>query len=179
MHSDYVVADVTYPNANVFYELGLRHACRTGTIIIRDRKGPRVPFDIAHLRYVEYENTTPGLKDLAAQLAQYFDHFDREPGRPDNHFQEIAKLTSYTFPNYKKEEDVPPEMQAIMGLLESPELLQLISRQQAGEEIDQAEIVRLFIENPKVAQPFLHAMIKSGEISFSPPPTPAKIIGER
>ena len=57
MHSDYVVADVTYPNPNVFYELGLRHACRTGTVIIKDREGPRVPFDIAHLRYIEYENT--------------------------------------------------------------------------------------------------------------------------
>src|SRR5689334_7551053 len=30
MHSDLVVADVTYPNPNVFYELGLRHACKTG-----------------------------------------------------------------------------------------------------------------------------------------------------
>ena len=27
MHSDLVVVDVTYPNPNVFYELGLRHAC--------------------------------------------------------------------------------------------------------------------------------------------------------
>ena len=35
MHSDIVVADITYPNPNVFYELGLRHACRAGTIIIK------------------------------------------------------------------------------------------------------------------------------------------------
>lgn len=76
MHSDYVVADVTYPNPNVFYELGLRHACRTGTVIIKDKEGPRVPFDIAHLRYIEYENTTSGLKQLASQLEAYFDHFD-------------------------------------------------------------------------------------------------------
>ena len=34
MHSDVVVADVTYPNPNVFYELGLRHASRAGTIIL-------------------------------------------------------------------------------------------------------------------------------------------------
>ena len=181
MHSDYVVADVTYPNPNVFYELGLRHACRTGTIIIRDKNGPRVPFDIAHLRYVEYENTTVGLKDLATQLTQYFDHFDRDPGRPDNHFQEIAKLTSYIFPDYKKEEDLPPEMQAIMGLLESPELMQLITRQQAGEDVDQTEMIRIVMKNPKIAQPFIQAMIKSGELSFTSSPTeaPTKVIGER
>ena len=35
------------------------------------------PFDIAHLRYIEYENTTAGLKALATQLATCFDHFDR------------------------------------------------------------------------------------------------------
>lgn len=166
MHSDYVVADVTFPNPNVFYELGLRHACRTGTIIIKDKSGPRVPFDIAHLRYVEYENTTAGLKTLATQLGSYFDHFDCDPSRPDNHFQELAKLTSYAFPNYHKAEELPPEIQAFMGVMESPELVDLIFRQQAGEAIDESELFKLLVSNPKVAQPFLQAMFKSGEISF-------------
>ena len=44
MHSDLVIADVTYPNPNVFYELGLRHACRPGTIIIKDKNSSRSPF---------------------------------------------------------------------------------------------------------------------------------------
>lgn len=175
MHSDYVVADVTYPNPNVFYELGLRHACKAGTIIIRDKAGPRVPFDIAHLRYVEYENTTAGLKALATQLATYFDHFDKDPTRPDNHFLELAKLTGYPFPNYQKEEEPPLEMQAVMGLMESPDLLNMIIRQQAGEQIDQGEIIKLFLSNPKVAQPFLQAMVNSGDISFGTRPAPKKI----
>ena len=178
MHSDYVVADVTFPNPNVFYELGLRHACRSGTVIIKDKAGPRVPFDIAHLRYVEYENTTAGLKALSAQLVVYFDHFDREPTRPDNHFQELAKLTGYAFPDYKKAEEMPPEMQAIMGLMEAPELLNLIMRQQSGEPIDQGELVRLMISNPKVVQPFMQAMVKSGEISFSQT-SPQKRVGRK
>src|ERR1700693_1350859 len=33
MRADYVVVDITYPNPNVFYELGIRHACRPGTIL--------------------------------------------------------------------------------------------------------------------------------------------------
>jgi hypothetical protein len=166
MHSDYVITDVTYPNPNVFYELGLRHACKAGTIIIRDKAGPRVPFDIAHLRHIEYENTTAGLKTLANQLAVYLDHLDRNPDRPDNHFLDLAKLTNYEFPNYRKQEETPLEMQAVMGLMESPELLHAISRQQAGEEIDQAELFKLLVNSPKVAQPFLQAMVRSGEISF-------------
>jgi hypothetical protein len=175
MHSDYVIADVTYPNPNVFYELGLRHACKAGTIIIRDKAGPRVPFDIAHLRYVDYENTPGGLKSLAAQLASYFDHFEKAPDRPDNHFLELAKLTNYPFPSYKKEEEVPLEIQAMMGLMESPELLAVFTRQQAGEEIDQGELIRLFLKSPKVAQPFLQAMFKSGDISFGNGSQPKKI----
>jgi hypothetical protein len=167
MHSDYVVADVTYPNPNVFYELGLRHACRTGTVIIKDREGPRVPFDIAHLRYIEYENTTSGLKQLASQLETYFDHFDRDPHRPDNHFQELAKLTGYEFPNYKKEEDVSPEMSMMMAVMNSPELLDMLAKQAAGEEIDQGDIFRLIMSNPTVAQPILEALVKSGTISFA------------
>ena len=166
MHSDVVVADVTYPNPNVFYELGLRHACRTGTVIIRDKAGPKVPFDIAHLRYVEYENSTAGLRQLAAQLSTYFDHFDRDPARPDNHFQELAKLTNYTFPDYKKDEEIPPELQAIMGVMESPDLMNMIIRQQTGEEIDQGEMIRLVMAHPKVAQPMMQALFKSGELSF-------------
>lgn len=167
MHSDYVVADVTYPNPNVFYELGLRHACRTGTVIIKDREGPRVPFDIAHLRYVEYENTTAGLKQLAAQLETYFDHFDQNPDRPDNHFQELAKLTSYEFPVYKKGEEVSPEMSMMMAVMNSPDLIEMFARQQAGEEIDQSELFRLIMSNPTVAQPIFEAMVKSGTISLS------------
>lgn len=166
MHSDYVVADVTFPNPNVFYELGLRHACKSGTIIIRDKSGPRVPFDIAHLRYVEYENSTSGLKALANQLATYFDYFDRDPLRPDNHFLELAKLTGYAYPKFQKDEEPPLEMQAIMGLMESPDLVNLIIRQQNGEEIDQGELIKLFISSPKVIQPFLQAMVRSGDISF-------------
>jgi hypothetical protein len=166
MHSDYVVADVTYPNPNVFYELGLRHACRIGTIIIKDKAGPSVPFDIAHLRHVEYENTTSGLKELSSKLAKYFDYFDRDKKRPDNHFQELAQLTNYAFPNYTRAEEESPELTAIMSILESPELLRLILRQREGEDIDQKELTEAVIKNPKVTQAFLQAMIKSGELSF-------------
>lgn len=175
MHSDYVVADVTYPNPNVFYELGLRHACRTGTIIIKDKAVSNIPFDIAHLRYVEYENTSSGLKDLAAKLIGYFDHFDRDPQRPDNHFQELAKLTNYAFPDYRRAEEEPPELQAVMGLLDSPEVLQLILRQQEGEAVNQVDVFKALMANPKVAQPFIQAMIKSGEISFGSQPVSKRI----
>jgi hypothetical protein len=89
--SDYVVADITYPNPNVFYELGLRHASCSGTILIRDRAGPRPPFDISVLHHIEYENTPTGLKQLAVDLGRAFDSLEGHPGRPDNQFLRIAE----------------------------------------------------------------------------------------
>lgn len=166
MHSNYVVADVTYPNPNVFYELGLRHACHPGTIIIKDKNGPTVPFDIAHLRHIEYENTPSGLRALSDKIKQYMVHFDNEPTRPDNHFLELAKLTHYEFPEYKKEESLPPEVDAILGLISSPELLELIIKQQSGENIDTQDMMKSLMNNPKVLVPFLTAMTKSGNLSF-------------
>lgn len=105
MHSDYVVADVSYPNPNVFYELGMRHSCRVGTIIIKDRAAPNTPFDISQLRHIEYDNTATGLKALAETLKTYFDHFERVPSRPDNQFLEIAKLTGYKYPDFSVRKD--------------------------------------------------------------------------
>jgi hypothetical protein len=173
MHADLVVADITFPNPNVFYELGLRHACSIGTIIIRDKMGPRPPFDIANLRHIEYENTPSGLKTLASNFRAFLDHFDRNPVSPDSQFQEVAKLINSQFPNYSKpDEEMSPEVTAMLAMMQSPELMDLFSRQGRGEEVDQREILEVMARNPDVAGVVLQALVKSGQISFqSPPPT--------
>jgi tetratricopeptide (TPR) repeat protein len=57
--ADVVVADISMHNANVFYELGARHALRTGiTMLIRCR-GEDVPFDLRTDRYLEYAPDAP------------------------------------------------------------------------------------------------------------------------
>ena len=167
MHSTYVVADVTYPNPNVFYELGLRHACKPGTIIIKDKNGPTVPFDIAHLRYIEYENTPTGLKTLTEKLKSYFSIHGKNLERPDNHFLELAKLTQYKYPKYSMESEKPKEIEAIMAFMQSPELMQLVMRQKAGEAVDQQEMMMTLANNPKAAELFLTMMVESGEFSFN------------
>lgn len=53
--SEYAVADLTTANANVFYELGLRHAVREWTTLLIHAEGRgRLPFDVAPLRAVPY-----------------------------------------------------------------------------------------------------------------------------
>ena len=52
---EYAVADLTTANANVFYELGLRHAFRPWATVLLFAEGGRLPFDVAPLRAVPYK----------------------------------------------------------------------------------------------------------------------------
>lgn len=52
---EYALADLTTANANVFYELGLRHAVRPwSTVLIFSKGGSQLPFDVAPLRAMPY-----------------------------------------------------------------------------------------------------------------------------
>ncbi|HUP24370.1 MAG TPA: TRAFs-binding domain-containing protein [Thermoanaerobaculia bacterium] len=52
---DYAVADLTLANANVFYELGVRHAVRPFTTVLVFAAGQRLPFDLAPMRGLPYD----------------------------------------------------------------------------------------------------------------------------
>ncbi len=58
--ADVVVADISIHNANVFYELGARHALRTQVTILIRCRGQEIPFDLRTDRYIEYDADTPG-----------------------------------------------------------------------------------------------------------------------
>ena len=51
---DYAVADLTMANANVYYELGIRHATRTWSTVLLFQEGFRLPFDVNPLRALPY-----------------------------------------------------------------------------------------------------------------------------
>ena len=59
--ADIVIADITIHNANVFYELGIRHAlrCKT-TVLIKCSGFDETPFDIIGYKYIDYEKDNPG-----------------------------------------------------------------------------------------------------------------------
>lgn len=61
IESDFVVADITPANPNVYYELGAAHALGKPVIMVADRANvSKLPFDIAAGRVVFYENTIAG-----------------------------------------------------------------------------------------------------------------------
>ncbi len=52
--ADYAVADLTTANANVFYELGVRHAARPYSTVLISADVKRAPFDLAPDRVLSY-----------------------------------------------------------------------------------------------------------------------------
>jgi hypothetical protein len=51
---EYAVADLSLANANVYYELGIRHATRTWSTVLLFQEGFRLPFDVNPLRALPY-----------------------------------------------------------------------------------------------------------------------------
>lgn len=64
-----VIADLSGLNPNVMYELGIAHTIGKETILIYQRGGEvKFPFDLAHIRRIEYTNDALGGKNLVEEL---------------------------------------------------------------------------------------------------------------
>jgi len=57
---DYAVVDLTTANANVYYELGVRHAVRPGSTTLIFAEDTRLPFDVGPLRGMPYSLDASG-----------------------------------------------------------------------------------------------------------------------
>src|SRR5579863_3956476 len=64
--SEFAIADLTILNANVYYELGIRHAARPETTVLTMALGSPLPFDVGPLRALSYTLGVDGVPDNAA-----------------------------------------------------------------------------------------------------------------
>ena len=70
--SEVIIADVTNPNPNVFYELGYAHKAKSvRNVIIITQSMKDMPFDISNNRCIVYEPTEAGLENLKRGLVDY------------------------------------------------------------------------------------------------------------
>ncbi len=73
MSSDFIVADLTGKNPNVFYELGIVHSCKVASkVVIISQCPDDVPFDLRHMRYIEYKSDPAGLCNLSCDIERAF-----------------------------------------------------------------------------------------------------------
>lgn len=68
VRSKLVIADLSFHNPNVFYELAIRHACRLPTVQII-QEGDKIPFDLDQVRTVIVDNSS--IYSLVPQLETY------------------------------------------------------------------------------------------------------------
>jgi hypothetical protein len=78
-----VVADLSFHNPNVFYELAIRHATKLPTVLI-SRLADRIPFDVGDLRVVRLDMTdiytfVPQMEAWRAELSQHARQALEEP----------------------------------------------------------------------------------------------------
>ena len=93
LNDSYVVlADLTDKNANVFYELGVRHAIKDRSILIAQKRED-IPFDLQAYAYHVYGWKTPEERQaLADKIRQLLVEMDSSPDRPDNPVSDFLKV---------------------------------------------------------------------------------------
>jgi hypothetical protein len=70
VESEVIIAEITPPNPNVFYELGYAHALKKPTILLAER-GSELPFDVRGYRCIFYDDTIGGKKELESNLKKH------------------------------------------------------------------------------------------------------------
>lgn len=157
MYDTFVIADITFPNPNVYYELGLRHCFKPGTILIR-RSDVKIkaPFDISHQRYIEYECTPKGIQDLARQLKEFFVWYDKNPTKPDNQVLHLAQLIKFAFPNYEAKKDKNDMTVQMLSLMAgNPDAMELFTDNSLTDMEKGLRAISLFKDNPDAIKTLL------------------------
>jgi hypothetical protein len=70
-NSEFVIAEITPPNPNVYYEIGYAHAINKPTILLADSNLGKLPFDISGFRTLFYENSIAGKRKFEEGLRRH------------------------------------------------------------------------------------------------------------
>ena len=69
--SEFVIAEITPANPNVYYEIGYAHAISKPTILLADANLEKLPFDISGFRNLVYENSIAGKRKFEEGLRKH------------------------------------------------------------------------------------------------------------
>ncbi len=82
IHSgDVAIVDVTTLNANVFYELGVRHSLRPAVTVMIRKKGTKLPFNIQGVRVIEYDLVLPAADEARRKIEEFVKNGLKDGGR--------------------------------------------------------------------------------------------------
>lgn len=93
-----VIADLSFHNPNVFYELSLRHACRLPTVQVI-RSGDKIPFDLDQVRTVGIDTTS--IYTLVPQLETYKSEIANQVRRALDNADEVDNPLTVFYPGLR------------------------------------------------------------------------------
>jgi hypothetical protein len=123
-NSDFIIADLSDKNPNVFYELGYAHAIGKLCILIT-KSADNIPFDLKHKRHIVYGNSIVHLKEqliknidwakteIEANKNNPFDVELKTIGTLENSEEYAEAKIDFIFDIENKSNKVSPEIQAI------------------------------------------------------------------
>jgi len=101
MFCDFAVADLSFANANVFYELGIRHALKPYTTVSIFEMNTKLPFDTTALRTFPYNFENGEVQDLDSKITSLAAlikiNLDVQKAQEDSPIGQL--ITQYKFPN--------------------------------------------------------------------------------
>ena len=149
---EFAVADLTAANANVFYELGVRHAVRPASTLLLLAEGTgQLPFDVSLLRGLPYALGTDGkpsetARDRAAIAARLVEARERPTDSPVfqlvEGFPDIQRLKTDVFREQVKYRDEVKSQLAVArkagldAVRAAERSLGAIDQQEAGVAVD-------------------------------------------
>ena len=86
------VVDISSLNANVFYELGIRHTLRQSVTVLIRQKSTQVPFNIANLNVIEYDESSKASVATAKRRIIEFIRNGLRKGKNDSLVHEVLDL---------------------------------------------------------------------------------------
>ena len=146
-YSDIVVADISIPNANVYYEIGIRHAARSTGCVLVSADWARPVFDIAQMRRLTYplpdEFVThedgkkiskalhSGISSMAEEVSPVV-HIVPEIGSLDKDINELGRPTNMFDP--AKVKQFHDDLERVQGLKAQMDRVQEMPRSSDDEK---------------------------------------------
>ena len=119
LDADLILAVLTDFNANVWYELGIRHARRRGTIMIIE-EGQKLPFDISQYGVIKYTDTITGGADFEKELKMFIEKIENSQSAdsPVGEFQKSISEADYRQRIQDLEADYNAKLENIVKILQ-------------------------------------------------------------
>ena len=96
INADLVIAVLTDFNANVWYELGISHCRRRGTIMIIE-EGQKLPFDISQYGVLMYQDTVEGAAGFTKNLQVFIERLENLQSVDNPVAEFLGPITQYDY----------------------------------------------------------------------------------